>query len=69
MFNRTGRSILGSKKLQSIYKEDEDLKDEMLEKDTEDALSSEFKSEADSDTFSTDTTVVFATYCVPICFD
>ena len=52
------KSILGSKKLQSIYKEvNEDLKDEMLEKDTEDALSSEFKSEADSDTFSTDTTV------------
>lgn len=50
------KSILGSKKLQSIYKEvDEYLKDEILEKDTEDALSSEFKSEADSDTFSTDT--------------
>ena len=50
------KSILGSKKLQSIYKEvDEYLKDEILEKETEDALSSEFKSEVDADTFSTDT--------------
>lgn len=50
------RSILGTKKLQSIYKEvDEYLKDEILEKETEDALSSEFKSEVDSDTFNTDT--------------
>ena len=50
------RSILASKKLQSIYKEvDEYLKDEILEKDTEDALSSEFNSQVDADTFSTDT--------------
>ena len=31
------------------------MKDEILEKETEDALSSEFKSEVDSDTFNTDT--------------